>query len=203
MNCFKCKKKAASIRLGHVPGRLCDGCFLKLIEKRVRKEVRLRKLFSRKDHILILNDKTKESLVSQYLLRSILKHLPVTFLVFEVENRFNISEKKLKTIVKTDAVNKIVLPWSLEDEVEYFLSKMFGKLEFEKPKKPLRIKLLRNVSDKEIEIFAKIKGFKYKKSKPYNKDIREMLNKLEKKHPEIKFSVLKSFDSLVGINDQN
>ena len=59
--------------------------------------------------------------------------------------------------------------------------------------------MLRNVSEKEIEIFAKIKKFKYKKTKPYNKEIREMLNKLEKKHPEIKFSVLKSFDNLIGI----
>ena len=203
MMCFKCKKKPASISLKHIPGKLCNSCFIKVIEKRVRKDVRLKRLFSRDDHILILDDKTKESIVSQYLLNSILNHLPVTIFIFEIEDRFNLDEKNLKAIVRTGCINKIVLPWSLDDEGECFLSKMFGKLDFEKQKKPERIKLLRNVSEKEIEVFAKIKRFKYKKLKPYNKDIREMLNTLEKKHPEIKFSVLKSFDSLVGIIDQN
>ena len=197
MKCFKCKKKAGIIYLPPIPGKLCNSCFLKLIEKRVRREVRFKKLFSREDHILILDDKTKESFVTQHLLRSILKHLGVTFFIFEIENRFDLDEKKLSAIVKTGSIDKIVLPWSLDDEVEYFLSKMFTKLELEKQKKPPRIRLLRNVSEKEIETFAKIKRYKYKKSKPYNKDIGEMLDKLEKKHPGVKFSVLKSFDGLV------
>ena len=134
MECFKCKKRATSIGLGHFPGKLCNGCFLKFIEKRVRKSVRLKKLFSRGNHVLVLDDRTKESLVSQNLLQSVLKHLNVTVFVFEVEDKFNLDEKKIRAIVKTGSIDKIVLPWSLDDEVEWFLEKMFKVFKLEKQK---------------------------------------------------------------------
>lgn len=191
MKCFKCKRKA-NLELGHIPGMLCNSCFLKLIEKRVRKQIRINKLFSKNDNVLLLNDGTKEFYVTQILLENILKHLSLNTFFLKINDRFNLNQKKINAIVKKAKINKVIIPWNLDNEVEQNLEMMFTRVKHEKS----YIKLLRNVSEKEIEAFACIRNLKYKKSKPFNQEINEMLSKLEKDHPDIKFSMRKSFNVL-------
>lgn len=184
MACYKCKKPAR-ISLGHFPGKLCDSCFPKLIEKRVRKVIRTKKLFSKADKVMILDDGSKEVKVIQYLIQSIVPYLKLDISVQKINDRF------MASIAKRGY--KVILPWNLDNEVEYFFSMLFTKMDFKKTK---TIKLLRNVSQEEIEIFASIKKIKGKTTKPYNKEINAMLNNLEKDHPDIKFSILKSSDAI-------
>jgi len=47
--------------------------------------------------------------------------------------------------------------------------------------------------DKEVELYAKLKGLKYKKQKEKTNKISEFVAELEKKHPEIKNSVISSY----------
>ena len=68
-----------------------------------------------------------------------------------------------------------------------------------------RIKILRYVPEKEVELYAKLSGFKfYPKGCPYVKgafrnDVRNTLNELEELHPGVKFSILKGADNLLPL----
>ena len=76
MKCIKCSGKAEISSLKHI-GPACRSCFLKIIEKRVRKELRLNSQIKKNDKILIIDNGTKESAVGEFLLKSIIKDLPV------------------------------------------------------------------------------------------------------------------------------
>ncbi len=137
-------------------------------------------LIRKNDRILMVDDGSKEFVVGKYLLKNIIKNLPVEITV----------KKSAKTAKEYD---KIIIPWSLDDEAEEFLGIVFNKKKKQKQNKKI-IKLLINLSDEEIELFAKIKGFKYRK-KPKSK-IKEMLDLLEKRYPGYKFSLLNSIKAL-------
>ena len=181
MKCAKCKMPAKA-KFKHT-GNLCQNHFLELIEKRVRKGLRTQKLIKKNDKILFIDNKSKEYYVSNYLLKSIIKNLPV-----------KIDTKKSKKLTLASAKhNKIIIPWSLDDEAEEFLELIFNK------KQPLKfnkkaLKLLGNVSEEEIELFAKIKRFKYKKTS--KSKIKQMLDKMENKYPGYKFSLLNSIKQI-------
>lgn len=184
MRCMKCPKKS-EINLRHM-GRLCSSHFLELIEKRARKRLRTKKLIKKNDRILFINNESKEHYVGEFLLKSIIKDLPV-----------KIEVKKSKTIALNNNItkkySKIIVPWSLDDEAEEFLNSLFNR---KKPKSFSKksVKLLKNLSEEEIDAFAKIKRFKYKK-KPKSK-IKKMLDSLEQKYPGYKFSLLNSIAQL-------
>lgn len=178
MECIKCRRKAG-ISLRHM-GNLCRSCFLEIVEKRVRKELRTKRLIRKNDLILMVDDGSKEFVVGGYLLKNIIKNLPV---------KIDIK----KSSKNTEKYNKIIIPWSLDDEAEEFLDALFNKKKKQKQNKKI-IKLLINLSDEEIKLFAKIKGFKYKK-RPKSK-IKKMLDLLEKRYPGYKFSLLNSTKAL-------
>ena len=188
MKCVKCGK------LGKVKVQnliACENCFLKIIEKRVRKEIRLKKLIRKNDRILIINDSTAEYFVSEYLLENIIKDLPVKITLSK-------QNYKLGDVISGE-YDKIIVPWNADKEDEYFLKNIFENQEAKytghyRIKDKTYIKLLLPVLQAEIEIFAKIKGLKFKTRKKTK--ISEMLDKLEKEYPEVKFSLLKSSQEL-------
>ncbi len=184
MKCIKCRGKAG-ISLRHI-GSVCRTCFLEIIEKRVRKDFRTKKLIRKNDRILMIDNGSKEFAVGGYLLNNIIKNLPVK--ITKIKTNKTILPKKT-----TKKYDKIIIPWSLDDECEEFLNMVFNKKKRSKFSKKT-IKPLMNVSDEEIELFAKIKGFKYKK-RPKSK-IKKMLDLLEKRYPGYKFSLLNSTKAL-------
>ena len=177
MKCKSCNKES-KVHLAYPPHELCEECFLKIIEKRVRKYVRINKLFKKNDKILIINDNSKEAQVNKYILKSIIKNMPAT-----------ITEKETS---KGTRVDKIIMPWNLDDEINQYLEEVMNKKKEKRNTK--EIKILKPVLDSEVEIFAKIKGFKYKKVKHQEKN--PFLKGLEEKHPGTKFSLLKSSETL-------
>lgn len=182
--CQKCGRKS-SVNLRHI-GPMCRCCFLEVIEKRVRKELRTGKLIRKNDRILFIDNGSKEFKVGYALLTSIIKDLPV-----------KISIKKSKSIAASSALSKkydkIIAPWSLEDEDEQFLDFLFSR---KKPKQMCRnaVKLLMNISEDEISAFAAIKGFKFRE-KPKSA-VRKILDSLEKRYPGYKFSLLNSIKAV-------
>lgn len=184
MKCIKCTKKS-EIKLGHI-GDTCKSCFLKIAEKRVRKQLRINSQIKKNDKILFINNGSKEFYVGEYLFKKIIKGLPVK-ITTKKSSKLNISAKKH---------SKIIIPWSLDDEAEQFLNFVFNKKKQSRFSKKT-IKLLKCLSEEEIEMFAKIKKFKYKKPKTKQKPkIRQMLDLLEQRYPGYKFSLLNSIKSL-------
>ncbi len=142
--------------------------FCKLIEKRIRKDVRINKLFKKNDKIYV-KDK-----LSKFLIDKIIGTLPKTF---------TNNQKK---------ANRIVVKYTLDDECNDFLEKIF----YNKNKKPIRaIKLLRTITDKEALLFAKYNKIEFKPNKK-NKKIKEILDQLENSYPQTRYSLSKSIESL-------
>ena len=184
MKCIKCSKKA-NVKVQNLNS--CENCFLDIIQKRVRKELRINKLIRKNDKILIIDDGSPEFYINDYLLKNIIKGLPVVIKI-----------KKLKYVLGKEVkgnFNKIIIPWNADKEDEYFLGCVFENqktpyLGHFKLREKNYIKLLLPVLRSEIEEFAKIKKFAINKQvKTY---VSEMMDQLETEYPEIKFSLLKS-----------
>lgn len=185
MKCVKCKKQA-DIKVQNL--KVCKKCFLNIIQKRVRKELRVNNLIEKDDHIAVIDDKSAEAQVSKYLLKKILDNLPVSISV--LETKYDIGED-----IQGD-YDKVVIPWNADREGSYFLKGIMGNEQgpyqghFKKNKKRY-IKLLLPVISDEVKIFADIKGFEYK-CKEIKDVVDDFIDELEEKYPEMKFSLLKS-----------
>ncbi|MBW2984168.1 hypothetical protein KY361_03580 [Candidatus Woesearchaeota archaeon] len=165
MRCIKCKRKKQLVRLASLEP-VCKDCFCRIIEKRIRKRIRLNKLFRKGDRILIADE------LSFYLIKKIIKELPV----------------KLFLRTSADKTNKKAVKWTLDDELSAFLENIFfGK----KRSKPKQISILDVITDNEAVMFSKINNIKFEPNKK-DKNITNILNRLEKKYPEIRFSLSRS-----------
>lgn len=169
MQCIKCPN-SADTDLKHI-GSLCSKCFLRTIEKRIRKDLTINKVFSPNDKILIIDDGSIKAELNKHFLESISKDIPLN-----IDTNEKIDQNH----------DKIVVPKNLDDEIEAFLEAIFSKKEHIKPKE---IHLLRTVSNEELEILKKILKLKgnIEKSKLSN-----TLNDLENKYPGSKFGLKKS-----------
>jgi hypothetical protein len=148
MKCYLCKRKA---QIRQQKGRdICNECFCKLIEKRVRKYSRINKLFKKGDKISIEGD------VNKYFIKSMLKDLPI------------------KTVSKKGKGVKNVVEQTMDDETNGFVKSLFLNKKFKKNKD---IKLLRVLTDKEAGIFAKIKKLKFKANKK-DRNVQKFLDKI-------------------------
>ncbi len=169
MKCFRCNQ-TAEIELDHFPGPLCILCFCELIEKRVRRYVRQNDFFARNDNICIVEGASYNFTVTKHLLESILKFLPK------------------KMIIGKHKDCKTVIPWNLDLELQEKLGSMFGTSE-----KTNGIKLLSVVLQKEVKLFAEVRHLGGEEPEPVNKDVKVMLDSIEKEHPDIKFAMLSAF----------
>ena len=138
------------------------------IEKRIRKYIRINKIFTKDDKIYV-KDK-----LSKYFINKIIGTMPKIF----------VKDPKKAT--------KIVIKYTLDDECNDFLNHfIFGK----KKKQTKGIKLLKTITDKEALLFAKYNNINFKPNKKERK-ITDMLDELEKSYPQTRFSLLKSIESL-------
>ncbi len=171
MNCKKCSRPAKT-HLKHL-GDLCAGCFAEIIEKRVRKSMRENSWIQRKNKVFIVDNGTITFAVSKHLLENISKDLPMEI-----------------SVVKEPCEGKVVIPWSLDNEIEGRLQELFGEAE----EKTQYIKLLKSVSDEEIITFAEVKQLKG--TLPQKGILGRKLSEMEQKYPGSKFGLLKSFQNL-------
>src|SRR3989344_4178709 len=117
MKCYKCNCKAI-ISIPHLKP-VCKRCFEGIIERRIRKYIRINKLIKKNDRLIIKDP------ICLYFIKKIIKS-PVK-------------------IVKKNG--KEVIPWTLDDECNSFLYNFF-KPNF-KIKENNKIKLLRTVTEQE------------------------------------------------------
>tara|TARA_Y100000310_G_scaffold345638_2_gene467576 strand:+ start:1126 stop:1593 length:468 start_codon:yes stop_codon:yes gene_type:complete len=140
--------------------------------RKLRKYARIYKIFVRNDKIYV-KDK-----LCMYLVKDIIKDLPVTY----------VNSPKTAT--------KIVIPFTLDDEVNLFLHSMFTKTE--QKKDPRIVKLFRPLTDDELVILSKSLKLPFKPNKKDPK-LKEMVDILHKSHPEIKPALLKSAEDMKNL----
>lgn len=188
MSCISCNKKA-DVSLHHLQP-YCHSCFCRMIEKRVRKFIRVNKIFKKKDSICIINDHSHDFLNTEFLLKNIIKDLPVKIRILKIriKNRQDfLKNKTVLNLLKTKT-SKIIIPWTMDDEDENFLNGIFN---LKQKTKTNFIKLLIAITDEESAAFAKCRSFKISK-KEDKTDIKDFLNEIENKYPGSKFGLLKS-----------
>ncbi len=172
MTCKKCTRKS-QVSLSYEKEGYCEECFLKTVEKRIRKEHRIQKTFKPKEKIYLLNDGSKEFRVSKYYLEKIWPLLKIT----EVK-------KKIK-----HAQYKLVIPSNLDREInKRFMSLLTNKKLDSQPKN--QILFLNNLLEEEIIHICQLMRFKIGKKE---KKI-PFIEQLETEHPGTKFSMIKSFN---------
>ncbi|MBW3002955.1 hypothetical protein KY337_00195 [Candidatus Woesearchaeota archaeon] len=146
----------------------CKSCYCKLLERRISKYLRINNLIE-KDDVLYIKDPLLE-----HLIKTVVKGLP------------------LKIVKKKTKNSRPVVLWTLDDEVSYFVESFFSK-SF-KLKTTKDIKPLRPLTDNDIALYAKFKKLKFKPNKkPHS---YKYLKDLEKKYPELFFSISRSIKEL-------
>ncbi len=171
MTCSICGKKG---KLEYKKEKLCDGCFCRIIEKRIRKNARINKLFSKGDKILVQGD------LAELVLKDIIKGLPVKIFKRKAVN---------KEFIKKNKIDKIVVNWTMDDEIINFLKNFFDGKKEKKDKKV--VKLLKVVSDEDLKNFSKIKKIKFVPNKK-DKNIVEMVEYMAERYPDTKEKLLNS-----------
>ena len=163
MKCELCKKEA-TINLNK---HFCNKCFFRVIQKRIRKYVRMNKLFKPKDKLVIKDELTYN------IIKDITKDMPLTI-------------KRQKT-----PKAKIITKWTMDDEINVFLNNFL----LNKPtKKTTYIKPLIIITDKEATTLAKIKKIRFIPNK--KTELWKAIDKFSEKYPDTKYNLIKSIKAL-------
>jgi hypothetical protein len=145
---------------------LCKKCFIRSFEKRVRKELRGK---LRKDSRIW---------VKNPVCRDFMKYLGMPLKFVRSNYDYEISF------------------WTLDDECESFLTKMFKGINLKVEHSKKNIKLFRTIPEKEVIVYAKLKGFDVKSKTSAE---RSWLDQISEKFKETKFSLLKSIDEIKSL----
>lgn len=201
--CLKCASKAS---ITYFNG-LCRSHFKDQIDSRVKQEIRTRCAI-KKDDIIIANEP-----IMRFFLKNSLGGMPIRLVKSEKEaKRFlgNASGQpdEMFQSNRPDPIQiKIALLWTLDDEIISLLSGFFGEnIESASSKTSqscikneinadiVIIKPLRSAKEDELIAFSKLVKIKFKKKKrsAREEEIKKAIESMEKKHPETKYSLLKS-----------
>lgn len=168
MKCYVCGGKG---NLKHLDRNICKKCFLKNIEKRVKKHLG-RKLFKKNDKILVVGE------IEGFLLVKAIKDLPVK-LTFR---------KKIPK--NTNNFDWLVVGNAMDEINKNFLEELFkGKLKLSKPKRKI-VNLLESLTEEEIKLYAKLRKISYS-----GKKSKGLLEKL-KNYKELKYNLYKNIKEL-------
>lgn len=180
MKCLLCKNQG-KIKLSHTKAPYCNNCFIKYVEKRVRKDLRLGKYFKPNDVVYLFDDNTKEYFVTKFFLEEIFhKNL------------------KIREVSKIESAKGIlIIPTNLDRELNNkfveFTSNKNNKTNITAGGKV--VKLLSTVLEEEIIELCKLKGFPIR-----NYDIKnEFIEKINKEFPETKFSMMNAFEEMDNV----
>ncbi len=154
-----------------------DKEFLRIIEKRIRRYARINKLFRKNQKILV------KGALNRYFVSRIIKNLKCKIYYQQARG-----------------VNKIVIPWTLDDEINLFLNEFLtGKKTKQNPK---HIKLLKVITDKEAARFAKLNKLRFVPNKK-NKDVQKFIEKMTERYSDTKYKLYKSSEVLKCILKQS
>ena len=161
-----------------------------LIEKRIRRHIRTSNFFEKGDRILATDD------ITEFLLKKILGKLPDEIIKKKI-SLTSLSNKTAKEFIKKNKINKVVIPWTADDESVSFLKSIFGdgNISFENTS---YIKLLRPVLDEEASFYAKKNKIQWQPNKK-DKKVKTFIDNMQKKYPETKFSLIRSIEKLEEI----
>lgn len=173
MKCYICKRNAL---IEEQKNRaICNECFCRIIEKRVRRYTRTNNIFLPNKRILVVGE------VNKCLAKSIVGKMPIKlFFSKAIDPEF----------IKKNKIDAALIEWTIDDEANLFLAKLF-KGEQIKDIDKKHVKMLISLTNEEAALFAKIKGIKFKAEK---RDllIKKIIDNVQKEHPGAKHTLIKN-----------
>ncbi|MGV8169638.1 MAG: hypothetical protein ACP5N3_06305 [Candidatus Nanoarchaeia archaeon] len=164
MKCSKCSHNALEGAV-YAGKNHCEKHFLELIERRIRKNLRTRKLIDVKKEYYFADDKSSEAKLTEYFLDKI-------FL-----GRLKLSEKKSKSLCN-------IVPTNLDEQALMFLNSFLENKKLEKSEEVMPLEV---VTQQEVELLCRVLKIKFV---PRIKE--DVVDNLEKRHPGTKFSLFQS-----------
>ena len=188
MQCTNCTKEAV-ITISSNP--FCRKCFKAICGKRIRRFIRSTEYVKKNDRVLIVGQ------LAAAVFKEIVKDLPLKIKTID-DNAFHSDSLKFINNIKNEGYDRIILPWTAEHECCLFLKEMTSKNpDFSNLGKTIGnkfMKLFRSLTEEETIELAKINNLSFT---PRKRDTyTDILDKMQKKYPEARFSLLKSIDSL-------
>jgi len=169
MVCSKCKNVALK-NIEYAGKKYCEKHFLELMNKRVRKNLRTRKLIDVKKEYFLLDDNSSELKLTKYFLDEIFKgHL-----------KFNVGKKNSSNL-------ELIAPTNLDEQANIFLDSFLKNKKELLKEVNVQIMPLEVLLQKEVELLCIMLKIKFV---PRMKN--DILVELENRHPGTKFSVFQS-----------
>jgi hypothetical protein len=186
--------------------KLCKNCYIKWFEKKFLYTIRKYNLINKNETILIKFKDNFRDAVLFYLLDFYSKQNNVRIIkngklkshqpFSSPHSSMDYSRVNSRPLPPT--CNKIAISNSLDLNSYGFIKLLRNKLSKQRLSNflPVRKKIIQPLFfflDKEILLYAELKGLKYKKEKCKKNNWNEFIDELEKKHPEIKNALMNSY----------
>jgi hypothetical protein len=184
MKCQRCKNQAD---INYLENHLCKSCFTKMLEKRIRKHLRITEAIHKENKLIVVGE------MCQYWLERIFPGLPLKIYKQVDKGEYLDNDSLLAKAKKLKA--RIVIPWTMDHENHYFLQHFIeGKKQLYLGDNKQYIKMLLPITDQEAQILAKIKGIIYR---PLKEDrYTKFFGQLETKYPSVRYAFAGSTEEM-------
>jgi len=173
MQCKRCKQQSRSM--------YCNRCEYLIIEKRVRKDIRVSRYFTKSMRVLVM-DKLSLGFLNKHLVD--ITYKPKSH--FGIKN-WNEAFINNKLLAFTRKIDRIVVPLTMDDVVGGFIENMFNGL-IPKSKTFKIIPIFRCITRDELQILADSKRVRL----TGNNNRSEFLSSTKKIHPQAIYSFNKA-----------
>ncbi|MBT7902443.1 hypothetical protein HN587_01170 [Candidatus Woesearchaeota archaeon] len=166
---------------------LCKKCFVSILERKIKKSTRNSNKLQKETKVLLFDS------ISEHIIKDVIK-LPLNITIkklsfFKIKSLKEINKNtQLKEFIKKNEIQKVIIPWTQDDEVELFLSNWFEDKKNELPQK--FVKLFLPISDVALNTYCKLKEIQFTPTK--RKELSKRIDLFEKKYPGTKNSITKS-----------
>ena len=174
--------------------KLCKNCFIKWFQKKFLYTIRKFKMISKGDVILFKNTGSFRDVVLNDLLK-IYSERGIVKIVKDI-----ISSSKKSRTERDNFPTKIAISSTTDSEADEIIHILIKGSVSKLKQSPVEnidgkiiIKPLYLFLDKEVLLYAKLKKLRFRNIKEKNNKINLFLDDLEKKHPEVKQSVISSY----------
>lgn len=165
--------------------KLCKKCFLDWFFKKVLYTIRKFQMIKPGEIVGYENEGDVKGVVLEDVLKGYSEKAPIEL--------YKLPSTK-KIMKKAEPQTLDAASYKVINELIRGSAKNFKEIS---PKKGKTVKPLYYFLDQEVELYAKLKGLKFKKPKPWEKRKKDkisiFIDNLEKKHPEIKRAIVQNY----------
>ncbi len=182
--CYKCQLKPVYEFTNK--RRVCKTCYIRWFEKKVLYTIRKFNLLKKGDIVGYSQKNDFRSVVLEAILKMLAKNGRIEVMKLD-SSLVHKKEGGLK-------ITKLAVPSTTDLESYQVVSEiLYGDIENLNRLKPLdkkTIKPLYLFLDKEVELYANLRGLDFKRYKKQKDKVSSFIDELEKSHPEIKRSII-------------